>query len=597
MTGRPAVLRGPAHDVGTLLRYAAALCTAAAALGHLSAARDHPAHAHVAAFFVVLALGQLGWAAAAAFRPTDRLLRAGAAGNAAVVALWAVSRTTGIPGIPGADHVEAVAVKDAVVTLLEIAALIALGLLVAMPEKARTAILPSPDRAFAGLMAGVLLLSVPAVLGPDGHGAGHGVHGHSQGDVAAHGHDTEGADGDRHAEHALGAASDDHGHADAAVLASHAHGAAASGDHTDHAAAAADGHAHGAGTSTGDDHDGHADHAGDDDHGSHGPGPDDGAAVDSTAWPEGRTAKVRYGPFTLPPASFDPVRGWTPLLTNVVLTDLEPPCRDCVFVAAQPDLVYEDGSRANYDTGAMLHHTVLFDSTRNDPTCPRSTFIGGLGLRVLASGNERTRAAFPSGYGVPIGGNAWFSGIFELMNMTDRTQTVWFSLEVRHRPASAGLKPLTPVWMDVDNCSDSEITVPAGRSTTTWEWESNVTGRVVTTAGHVHDGGLSITLRNASTDQHMCRSVAGYGNDPSYEGAIDRMSVCTWDRLGTVREGERLAIDAVYDTPEPIESAMGIMMAFVYETNDLTGGTPAPSSMTSPPEGPAPPPSEHHHNH
>jgi hypothetical protein len=44
---------------------------------------------------------------------------------------------------------------------------------------------------------------------------------------------------------------------------------------------------------------------------------------------------------------------------------------------------------------------------------------------------------------------------------------------------------------------------------------------------------------------------------------------------------------------------MGIMMAFVYETDDLTGGTPAPPDVrgeTAPPVS-TPPPSGHDHEH
>ncbi|GAB6984628.1 hypothetical protein [Nocardioides pyridinolyticus] len=65
----------------------------------------------VALFFLGCALAQLGWADRALRRPTPTWLVLGAAGNLAVVAVWAVSRTVGLPGreAVGAWDVTAVA--------------------------------------------------------------------------------------------------------------------------------------------------------------------------------------------------------------------------------------------------------------------------------------------------------------------------------------------------------------------------------------------------------------------------------------------------------------------------------------------------------
>lgn len=49
-------------------------------------------------FFLGCALAQLGWAERALRRPTPSWLVLGAAGNLAVVAVWTVSRTLGLPG-------------------------------------------------------------------------------------------------------------------------------------------------------------------------------------------------------------------------------------------------------------------------------------------------------------------------------------------------------------------------------------------------------------------------------------------------------------------------------------------------------------------
>lgn len=566
-------------DLDRLLIVAAALCTGAAGLGHLSAARDHPAHWHLGGFFVVLALAQISWASALFWRPSFSLLRAGLIGNAVVVAIWAVSRTTGLPWIEGATAAEAVGLKDAVTTFLELLAMGAIGLAIVLPEPARRAQLPAAERALPALFAAVLLLSLPATLGSNGHGADHGVHGdaaHVLGATATH--------EDSAAGHAPTVES--HGevaghrveHVAMPELAGH--GASAGATH---------GGAHGAAGATGGD--GHGEPGHEDHH--------EGSAATGMASPPapvGELATARYGPFSLPPMSTNDVRHDTVILSNTVLTQLPPPCRGCLLTSVDVNLVYEDGRVANYDTGAMLHHHVMFDSSEDDPTCGRfESAVGGMGRRLFAAGNERTSGAFPRGYGLKVDQGDWWTGIFELMNMTEQPQVVFIDVTVRQVPLSdTTVKPVVPIWLDVDNCSDSEIDVPAGRSTTDWDWTSNVTGRIVTAAGHVHDGGVSIALTNATTGAKVCKSVAGYGTKPAYQGHIESMSSCAWDRIGTVREGEVLRISTVYDSPEPLTGVMGILMAFVYETDDLAGGTAAPASITDPPEGGAPPPPASH---
>jgi hypothetical protein len=283
-------------------------------------------------------------------------------------------------------------------------------------------------------------------------------------------------------------------------------------------------------------------------------------------------------------------------MSNVIRTKLATPCTNCFLTAFEPDLVYADGSRANFDTGAMLHHAVVGDSAQKDVTCDRNTTIGWMGRRFFASGNERTKGILPAPYGYRVGPSDWWTGIFEIMNFEDTPQTVWFQMTVRYLPASdASVRPVTPVWLDEDNCGSSEYSIPAGKSTTTWDWRSNLTGRVVFVGGHVHNWGREIRLSNATTGERMCRSVAGYGTKPAYQGNIESMSTCIWDRLGTVRTGETLRIAADYDSPEARSDVMGIMLAYVYETSDLSGGTPAPASAKDPHTSSGQPHPSHNH--
>jgi len=92
------------------LRVAVAL-TAAAAIIHLWVAPEHLAHWWAAgAFFIAVSAGQALFALALRRRATPRIVLAGIMANVGVVALWAASRTWGLP--LGPSHEEAVGHAD-----------------------------------------------------------------------------------------------------------------------------------------------------------------------------------------------------------------------------------------------------------------------------------------------------------------------------------------------------------------------------------------------------------------------------------------------------------------------------------------------------
>jgi hypothetical protein len=126
------------------LRYAAAAASAYAALVHNWA---QPAHfrewwGYGLAFFL-MAAAQGFFSGAVLFWPRRSVFVAGIAGNAAILALYALTRTVGIPLVgPQAGQVEAVGFADLAAAIAEVALLIALvQLLRAPPARA-----PAPDR-------------------------------------------------------------------------------------------------------------------------------------------------------------------------------------------------------------------------------------------------------------------------------------------------------------------------------------------------------------------------------------------------------------------------------------------------------------------
>jgi hypothetical protein len=321
------------------------------------------------------------------------------------------------------------------------------------------------------------------------------------------------------------------------------------------------------------------------------------AADTGGGMPAPNVTTVRYGPIPVLPALLGKptatIAG-APLVADLPLLPM--PCANCYVTGTTIDMVYDNGQSANLDTGVMLHHLVLFQPMLPDTTCARTTPIGFMGQRFFASGNERTPGALPAGYGVHFGGGP-LGAFFEIMNHSDQLKVVYLTAQVSWLPDSTpGMKAVTPVWFDQNNCSTSTFAIPAGPSESVWTWQSPVTGRFVAAGGHVHDGGVKTVLSNQSTSRQICSSVAGYGSKPAYMGSIESMSVCSWDRLGTVRAGERLALTTHYNSSAPQSDAMGIMIAYLYPTDDLEGGTPAPEAVTNPEANPNPPASGNHHH-
>ena len=124
-TGQARERRQPlAHDL--VLAYG--LAWAAGAI-HLVAATEHLGeHVTYAVFFTVLGCFQLWWGIAIGRSPTRRLLLAGGIVSLAVVALWIVSRTNGIPIGPGSGGPEPVGALDSVASADELLLALLVGL-------------------------------------------------------------------------------------------------------------------------------------------------------------------------------------------------------------------------------------------------------------------------------------------------------------------------------------------------------------------------------------------------------------------------------------------------------------------------------------
>lgn len=132
-----------------------------------------------------------------------------------------------------------------------------------------------------------------------------------------------------------------------------------------------------------------------------------------------KLTKIRYGPYKID--SMD-------MISNRPDLNIEIPCRNCYIAALQAALEYEDGSSANVDTGAWLHHMVLYNNGmgKDDLVCD---FLFQP-ERIYASGNERivSRLNGVADYGIKIDSRDSVGMIYDLMNDSDSPQTYYISI-------------------------------------------------------------------------------------------------------------------------------------------------------------------------
>jgi hypothetical protein len=269
------------------------------------------------------------------------------------------------------------------------------------------------------------------------------------------------------------------------------------------------------------------------------------------------TKTIPYGPYNLPAGTATEPG----MIHNQLRLAVPRPCLDCYITSFTPDLVYADGSRATMDRGAMLHHFVLTSQWRPDATCG-GAWLGLAGERFFASGDERTAIAFPDRYGYRV---RWYDSwnlLVDLMNHATVPQTVYVQLTVTYRPSWESVRSVRPVWLDIDQCGDSEYSIPAGYSDTHWDWTVNVPGDVVAAIGHMHGHGIAVEATNESEGgASVCKSVATL--DPMDVHRVLSMSTCVGDPVARIHAGETVRLHSMYQSSHSADDVMGIMLLYV----------------------------------
>jgi hypothetical protein len=85
--------------------------------------------------------------------------------------------------------------------------------------------------------------------------------------------------------------------------------------------------------------------------------------------------------------------------------------------------------------------------------------------------------------------------------------------------------------------------------------------------GHLHDGGIDISIKRTSTGQVGCTSIAHYDMDEPM-GFPSSVSPCALHDY--VNSGAAYTVTARYDNSMPHSAVMGIMLAYVWKGSPPT---------------------------
>lgn len=175
-------------DLRRVLAIVAGMLAAAGGLIHIVVIRDHLDFAVIAVGFAVMAAAQWAFALRMLTRPSRQVLLLGGALHAVIVALWVLSRMTGLGVIPGAEAAEPVGVADLVSTTFSLGVIGIVAIARSLDQATKPVMMPQvvARRMIAIILAGALFLTVPAVLVPHDHDA-HPSDSHTSGMQDGHG--------------------------------------------------------------------------------------------------------------------------------------------------------------------------------------------------------------------------------------------------------------------------------------------------------------------------------------------------------------------------------------------------------------------------
>ena len=224
------------------------------------------------------------------------------------------------------------------------------------------------------------------------------------------------------------------------------------------------------------------------------------------------------------------------------------------------DLVDANGNPIPRDM-AHLHHVLLMNTARRDQFCNRTE-------RFAGAGAERTPLSLPDPYAYMVAANDSWSALWHVMNMSDQAQRVYAQYEIGYQPGATttNSRPVRPFFLDVTGCGNSEYDVPGDGGpgsvhTNTRTFTAPWDGYLVTAGGHLHEGGIDISIRDDASGL-VCTMNARYA-EPMAPGMMNPPSeITTCPIHQRIHAGAHYSVISRYDNSMPRQGVMGIVLGY-----------------------------------
>jgi hypothetical protein len=235
------------------------------------------------------------------------------------------------------------------------------------------------------------------------------------------------------------------------------------------------------------------------------------------------------------------------------------PPGDFGLTYAKFDVVDQNGDPVSVHD-VHLHHIVMTTSARQDQLCP------GRRERFIGSGMERTPIYLISPYAYLVDADDEWGSIYHLMNETQTTRTVYIQYTLHYQPGAnaTNSRPVQPYFMDVTGCGNSTYDIPGDGGPGSVDaksrsWAAPRDGIAVFAGGHLHDGGIDITLKDGTSGFPFCTGTVSYHENPHHLAGING---CVLHHR--VFAGHDFTVTARYDNSQPFADVMGIYLTYVW---------------------------------
>ena len=265
--------------------------------------------------------------------------------------------------------------------------------------------------------------------------------------------------------------------------------------------------------------------------------------------------------------------------------DVPQPPVDGFIVRMKPDIQRADSTVPRVDE-IHLHHGVWLNLTGKDATRP-------IPERFIAAGEEKTIVTMPTGYGYPYKTTDKWLINYMLHNLNQEPEDIWITYDLDVIPATSApttLRAAHPIWLDVQNGSGypvfdvargagkngtyaypDDATDPYAGGEALNEWVADRDLVLLSTAGHVHPGGLytDLAVKRGDKTAAVFRSEATYF-EPAGPVSWDlSMGATPLNWKAAIKAGDTLRVSATYETKlSSWYESMGIMVVWAADGSD-----------------------------